>query len=366
MYARMEKPKENKSRAVANSVNQKKSVGKSTFQLVDNRPEAVAQRKPQESANNSPQVKQLRVFQEMANNSFHKSIDEEKSLEITTIQRKVAVARTDKEEENDWVILTNLQFAKELVGGNVVDFGAESDFSDMTEGENLAIVGHGIAGSIQGFDAEAITAALTKDGKEMPTNTRKLILLSCNAAAPTESQDPKSSLVSKLAFLLREAGYGTIVEGKPSLTQVSPATGINATIPTERGKHLGIEKALINKHELNFTTPPLALRPERIEWFKSIKGVKLGRLTEPSYIKFLSSWLAKNNIRKFASEILAEQGYDPDSMSLNEKSSLIAKITGPFYTELVKETRKAGTLFESGVSSGSGTLLALGSEVLEL
>ena len=55
MYAQVEKSKENKSRAVANSVAQKQIGGKSTFQFVDNRPEAIAQRKLQEVANSYSQ-----------------------------------------------------------------------------------------------------------------------------------------------------------------------------------------------------------------------------------------------------------------------------------------------------------------------
>jgi hypothetical protein len=53
MYAQVEKPKENKSRAVANSVAQKQSCGESTYQLVDNRPAAIAQRKLKGMVNNS-------------------------------------------------------------------------------------------------------------------------------------------------------------------------------------------------------------------------------------------------------------------------------------------------------------------------
>ena len=45
------------------------SVGAPAFQLVDNRPEAIAQRHRQGMADNSPQVKQLRAFQETASNS---------------------------------------------------------------------------------------------------------------------------------------------------------------------------------------------------------------------------------------------------------------------------------------------------------
>ena len=47
MYAEMKKPKENKSRAVANSVTQKKSNGGQGFGFVDNRPEALSQLKMQ-------------------------------------------------------------------------------------------------------------------------------------------------------------------------------------------------------------------------------------------------------------------------------------------------------------------------------
>jgi hypothetical protein len=46
-YARVEKPKENKSRAVANSVGQKKGNGKQGGRFVDNRPETFAQLKSQ-------------------------------------------------------------------------------------------------------------------------------------------------------------------------------------------------------------------------------------------------------------------------------------------------------------------------------
>jgi hypothetical protein len=64
-----DKTQENKSQSVANAVSQKQIGHESTFQFVDNRPEAIAQRKLQEMANNSQQVSQLRAFQEIANNS---------------------------------------------------------------------------------------------------------------------------------------------------------------------------------------------------------------------------------------------------------------------------------------------------------
>jgi len=59
---------ENKSQLISNAVSQKKSKNQSTFQLGDNRPEAIAQRKLQEMANNSPQAKQAAQLHAMAKN----------------------------------------------------------------------------------------------------------------------------------------------------------------------------------------------------------------------------------------------------------------------------------------------------------
>jgi hypothetical protein len=64
-----DKTQETKSQSVANGNIEIKRSDESTYQFVDIRPEATAQRKLQEMGNNTPQVSQLRAFQEMANNS---------------------------------------------------------------------------------------------------------------------------------------------------------------------------------------------------------------------------------------------------------------------------------------------------------
>ncbi len=65
MYAQIEKPKENKTKAVANSVAQKKNNGGQGLKFIDNRPEAITQRKLQKMDNNRPQVKQTVMLQAM-------------------------------------------------------------------------------------------------------------------------------------------------------------------------------------------------------------------------------------------------------------------------------------------------------------
>ena len=69
MNTHADKTQENKSQSVSTADSQFEDGGESSFQFVDNRPEAVAQIKLQEVANNSPQVSQFMAFQDMANNS---------------------------------------------------------------------------------------------------------------------------------------------------------------------------------------------------------------------------------------------------------------------------------------------------------
>ncbi|ATG76431.1 MULTISPECIES: hypothetical protein [unclassified Pseudoalteromonas] len=61
MYEQVDKPKENKSRAVANSVTQKKSDVKQGFGFVDNRSDATSKRKMKETVNDSLKSIQLKV-----------------------------------------------------------------------------------------------------------------------------------------------------------------------------------------------------------------------------------------------------------------------------------------------------------------
>ena len=70
MNIHADKTLENKRHSAANAISQKKSDAESTFQFIDNRPEAIAQMKLQGMANNSPQVSQQKVIQEIANNSL--------------------------------------------------------------------------------------------------------------------------------------------------------------------------------------------------------------------------------------------------------------------------------------------------------
>jgi hypothetical protein len=61
-----ENEQENKNQSVVAKTSQVQRGKKCTFQFADNRPRVVAQKKLQEMAYNSPQVSQLRAFQDIA------------------------------------------------------------------------------------------------------------------------------------------------------------------------------------------------------------------------------------------------------------------------------------------------------------
>jgi hypothetical protein len=69
----------NKSAAVTGPVSQQRKNG-SAFQFVDNRPEAIAQRKMQDVINNSAPVQQLKAYQETADNAITRVVQQKEKL----------------------------------------------------------------------------------------------------------------------------------------------------------------------------------------------------------------------------------------------------------------------------------------------
>ena len=111
MNTHSDKTHENKSQSMANAVSQKQSGGESTFQFIDNRPGAVAQRKLQEMANNSPQAKQATQLQAMADHYA-----KQKQLPI---QKKASPEHSRK--ENNTGLPDNLKTGMENLSGMSLD-----------------------------------------------------------------------------------------------------------------------------------------------------------------------------------------------------------------------------------------------------
>lgn len=94
MYVQIEKPKENKRRAVANSVAQRKGFVEQNFGFVDNRPEAISQRKLKALSDINHLTKQLSGIQRKANNDYqaHKSAQLQANIHKQGTDKHVASA----------------------------------------------------------------------------------------------------------------------------------------------------------------------------------------------------------------------------------------------------------------------------------
>ncbi|MES3016908.1 MAG: hypothetical protein V4721_03970 [Bacteroidota bacterium] len=92
MSTHADKSQDNRSQSVSNSESLAKGNSESALLVEDYRPEATAQRKLQEMANNSPQVTQMKSLQEMANNSpqitQQKALQQMASSSVAPIQMK--------------------------------------------------------------------------------------------------------------------------------------------------------------------------------------------------------------------------------------------------------------------------------------
>lgn len=109
MYKQVEKPKENKSRAVDNSVAQKKSYVRQGFGFVDNHPVAIAQRKLQDLANISPKDRQTVQL---------KSIEDNRSVQGHPPE---ILGRVIQKKENKTGLPDNLKSGIENLSGNSMD-----------------------------------------------------------------------------------------------------------------------------------------------------------------------------------------------------------------------------------------------------
>lgn len=103
MKTQADKTQENESLSVANGVSQKQSSSESTFQFVDKRPEAVAQRKLQEMVNNSPKTEQAAQLQAMADNF--------------SVQQQLSIQK----KENHTGLPDNLKIGMENLSGMSLD-----------------------------------------------------------------------------------------------------------------------------------------------------------------------------------------------------------------------------------------------------
>jgi hypothetical protein len=113
MNTHADKIQRNKNNSVANDIFPKQVSGGSSFQLEDKRPEAIAQGKLQEWANNSPRAMQLQAFQDKAGNTPQAKADNY----CTSYQQQQSVQK----KENNTGLPDSLKTGMENLSGMALD-----------------------------------------------------------------------------------------------------------------------------------------------------------------------------------------------------------------------------------------------------
>ena len=119
MNTHADKTQENKSQSVSDGTSQIQGGGESTFQFVDNRPEAIAQRKLQEMANNSPQALQIKTIQDMAKNS--PQVKQAAQLQSMADNHSAQQQESIQKKENNTGLPNNLKTGMENLSGMSLD-----------------------------------------------------------------------------------------------------------------------------------------------------------------------------------------------------------------------------------------------------
>ncbi|GAA3591912.1 DUF4157 domain-containing protein [Flavivirga amylovorans] len=253
MNTHADKTKENKSQSVPAANRKVKPHSETTSRFIDNRPEAIAQRKLQEVANNSPQAKQAAQLQAMANNHHSQQPQH-------TIQKK----------ENKTGLPDNLKSGIENLSGYSMDDVKVHRNSDKpaqlqahayAQGTNI----HLGPGQEKHLPHEAWHVVQQKQGRVKPTmqmkgkvninddaglekeadvmgakallQTNKQVIASPQTQHPINVQQPVQRLMKKLD--LDKTGYR-----KATMTTVflyaefnGKPVGANGLFKTEKGNH---------------------------------------------------------------------------------------------------------------------------------
>jgi len=114
-----DKIQKSKSQTKDNVVAQMKTDTKSTAKLDDNRPEAIAQAKLQDVANNSMQVKQLKTFYDMSNNSLR--VQQATQLQATSENNLIGNNQIIQQKDNNTGLPDGLKSGIENLSGYSMD-----------------------------------------------------------------------------------------------------------------------------------------------------------------------------------------------------------------------------------------------------
>ena len=240
MNTHADETQENKSQTVTAEASQIQSGGESTFQFVDNRPEAIAQRKLQEMANNSPQVSQLRAFQDMANNS--PQAKQTAQLKAMADNYSAQQQQPIQKKENNTGLPDNLKTGMENLSGMSLDDVKVHRNSDKPAQLQAHAYAQGTdihlgAGQEKHLPHEAWHVVQQKQGRVKPTMQLKGKVNINNDASLEKEADVMGTRVLQKKSLRIEKQTSTIASEASGVT-IQRAIDINSLQTTiESAKH---------------------------------------------------------------------------------------------------------------------------------
>lgn len=227
MPIHLDQSQEKESPSLANQSSTESSTNEHTFQLADNRPEAIAQRKLQAVMHNSAQVKQLHAFQEMANNSPQvkqlKAIQNQgNSNDAQVIQRVVINLDPGDKAITESARLHQKREGKDakLITGDIPKEKA-LPLSEIGKSEEITVLAHGTPAMggdeprVAGMTPAELFAHLVKMGLT-PKHTGMINLSNCTSAWDRKST---GSFLDHFVKILKQHGFHNYVTGYESFTE---------------------------------------------------------------------------------------------------------------------------------------------------
>ncbi len=254
MYAQVEKPKENKSRAVADSVAQKKSTVKQSFGFVDNRHEAIAQRKHQEMANNNSNALKSTQLQVKADNGFNVGKRYIKTYgdgisknEVAQLTKIIVVQNSLSSEEIDDINTA----AQSMGGGIILDW--DSEIPKIEVDEKVIFVAHGNtkvmgdeeeatdkSGTRMDIDFDALKIAKLLDIVLPDDYSGSIDFIVCDSATKISKKPSMVEQILSHFQTLRQNGFQGVMHGYPGAVDSDMGSGATVTVG---GKEVEISKA---------------------------------------------------------------------------------------------------------------------------
>lgn len=220
---------------------------------------------------------------------------------LVTVPKIAIGTKSGSASSLDFIVSTSIDYGLTRVGGPILYYDDSPDLSNVQE---LCIVGHGSPGLIEGRLALALAKMLTEGPKAVPDSFKRLIITSCYAGV-TINGKPGTAVIDVLAKALSDRGLkGIEVSGAMGPSIKANELGNQFKVVKDTGTAGPIQNQMVVNKKLGVPNPDPQKGPLRYT----------GTTSDPK---------------------LAEQA-----------AKMMAKISGEFYKEFVDELEIKRTLFD--------------------